>query len=168
MRLLALLLAVGPETGGTVTLPLDEARSLLATKSEPYAPISAAVTGQRLTGQVTFDSLEVTATFQITVLEATRWSRLSLLKLDSQVTLLDATSGDGRPLPVRNEGQLGAQPQRHLHCAPRRAGGAPPSSLAAERDERELPAFLAFHFQEAVAQQPALEEAAHLLADAFG
>jgi hypothetical protein len=94
--ILLFVLAVGPEvSSGTVTLPLTEARSLLSTKEEPAAPISAAVISQRLVGQVTGDSLEVTATFQITVLEAERWSRLSLIKLDPNVTLLDATSGGG-------------------------------------------------------------------------
>ncbi len=92
--LLALLLTVVPTTG-TVTLPLDEARILLSTKDEPAAPISAAVTSQRLTGQVTGDTLEVTANFQITVLEASRWSRLALIKLEPGVTLREATSGEG-------------------------------------------------------------------------
>ncbi len=89
-----LLLAATP-SAGTVTLPIDEARTLLSTPNEDAAPISAAVISQRLTGQVTGDSLEVTATFQVTVIEATRWSRLSLIKLDPHVTLVDATSGEG-------------------------------------------------------------------------
>ncbi len=89
-----LLLAATPSTG-TVTLPIEEARSFLSTPFEAAAPISAAVISQRLTGQVTGDSLEVTATFQVTVIEATRWSRLSLIKLDPHVTLVEATSGEG-------------------------------------------------------------------------
>lgn len=92
--LLALLLAQASGSG-TVTLPLEEARSFLSSKTEPVAPIPAAVIMQRLTGQVTGDSLEVTAVFQITVLDGSRWSRLALIKLDPSVTLQDATSGDG-------------------------------------------------------------------------
>lgn len=92
--LLMLLLASGEPTG-TVTLPLNEARALLSTKDEPAAPISAAVTSQRLEGRVTGESLEVNAVFQVTVLDGARWSRLSLMKLDEGVTLLDATAGDG-------------------------------------------------------------------------
>ncbi len=95
MMLLALLLAAAPASAGTVTLPLDEARSLLSTKDEPEAPFSAAVISQRLEGQVTGDSVEVTATFQVTVIDAGRWSRLSLIKLDPTVTLREASDGEG-------------------------------------------------------------------------
>lgn len=91
--LLLVLLAAG-ETTGTVTLPLTEARTLLSTKEEPAAPISAAVTSQRLDAQVTGDELEVSALFQVTVLDGSRWSRLSLMKLDDRVTLLDATAAE--------------------------------------------------------------------------
>ena len=94
--LLMMLLAAGAtETTGTVTLPLTEARTLLSTRDEPAAPISAAVTFQRMTGRVTGEALEVTASFQVTVLDGQRWSRLSLMKLDPSVTLIDATSGEG-------------------------------------------------------------------------
>lgn len=95
MMLLALLLAAAPASAGTVTLPLDEARSLLSTETEPAAPISAAVVSQHLEGRVSGDSLEVTATFVITVLDGQVWSRLALLKLDPHVTLIDATRVDG-------------------------------------------------------------------------
>lgn len=92
--LLMVLLAAGEPTG-TVTLPLNEARTLLSSKDEPAAPISAAVTSQRLNAQVTGDALEVNAVFQVTVLDGSRWSRLSLMKLDERVTLVDATDGEG-------------------------------------------------------------------------
>ena len=94
MIFLALLLAAAPSTG-TVTLPLDEARSLLTTAQEPQAPLSAAVIGQHLSGQVTGESLQVTANFTITVLDGARWSRLALVKLEPGVTLLDASLEDG-------------------------------------------------------------------------
>ena len=94
MMLLALLLAAAP-SAGTVTLPLDEARSLLTTQAEPQAPISAAVISQHLSGQVTGESLQVTARFTIAVLDGTRWSRLTLIKLEPGVTLLDASVDDG-------------------------------------------------------------------------
>lgn len=97
--LLALLLTAAPGTG-TVTLPLEEARSLLSTKEEPAAPISAAVVSQHLRAQVTGESLEVTASFVITVLEGSRWSRLALIKLDPSVTLLEATRLEGMLLTV--------------------------------------------------------------------
>jgi hypothetical protein len=94
MMFLLLVLAATP-SAGTVTLPLDEARSFLSTDQEPIAPISAAVSSQHLSGQVAGDSLEVTASFVITVLEGSTWSRLSLLKLDPNVMLVDATRAEG-------------------------------------------------------------------------
>jgi hypothetical protein len=97
------LLVMLHDTGATVTLPLPEARMLLSNKDEPVAPISAAVTHQKLTGQVTGDSLEVTAEFRVTVLDGTRWSRLSLMKLGPQATLLDATSGEGMLVAVQQD-----------------------------------------------------------------
>ena len=103
MMILAMLLAAAPASTGTVTLPLDEARSLLSTDVPPRAPISAAVVSQHLVGQVTGDSLEVTATFQIAVLDGASWSQLSLLKLDSNMTLLSGLSGEGTLITVHKD-----------------------------------------------------------------
>ena len=100
MMLVALLLAAAPASAGTVTLPLDEARSLLSTQAQPPAPISAAVVSQRLVGQVTGDALEVTAVFQITVLDGARWSQLCLMKLNPNVTLRSASDGEGMLVAV--------------------------------------------------------------------
>lgn len=94
MPVLLLVLAAAPSVG-TVTLPIDEARTLLSSKDEPVAPISAAVTSQKLSAQVTGEALEVTASFLIAVVDGTRWSRLSLLKLDPTVTLREASDGQG-------------------------------------------------------------------------
>jgi len=46
--------------------------------------------------------------------------------------------------------------------------GHHPLFLRRQGDEAELPTFFALHFHHAVAKQAALEEAAHLLADALG
>lgn len=100
--ILALILAAAPQTG-TVTLPLEDAMSFMSAKEQPVAPISAAVTSQRLDGQVTGDSVEVTAVFQVTVLDGSTWSRLSLMKLDPHVTLLDATSGEGMLVTTQDD-----------------------------------------------------------------
>ena len=112
MMLLALILAATPSTG-TVTLPLEEARAVLSTREEPAAPISAAVVSQHLSGQVTGDTLEVTADFEVTVLDATRWSRLSLIKLDPNVTLVEAT---------REAGMLVTTHQNEVAFVSRQAG----------------------------------------------
>src|SRR4051812_15616416 len=101
--LVVMLLAAAPE--GTVTLPLAEARTFLSTKDEPAAPISAAVVSQRPPGQGTGEALDVTAGFQVTVLDGARWSRLSLMRLDPSVTLIDATSGDGM-LVTAHQGEV--------------------------------------------------------------
>lgn len=101
MMLLALVLTAAPT--GTVTVPLEDARALWSTHEIPRAPISAAVTSQQLSGQVTADALEVTATFAITVLDGNTWSRLSLMKLEPGVTLVAATASEGMVITTHQQ-----------------------------------------------------------------
>lgn len=105
-QLLFLALAAGEPAQATVTVPLPDALKLLgpAAKDEGATPpLSAGVVSQRLAGRVTADAMEVTASFTVTVLDGSRWSRLGLIKLTPGVTLLDATRVDGGLVTVHGQ-----------------------------------------------------------------
>ena len=101
----ALVLALlAAEPGGTVTLSLPPGLALLAPagKEDPPAPpLPAAVVGQRLSGRLSPDALEVTAAFTVTVLEGARWSRLALLEAPPGLVLLDAPRVEGGLVAVQ-------------------------------------------------------------------
>ena len=107
--LLCLLLAAGEPVSEsartTVTVPLHDALRLLTPVREeaPAPPVSAAVVSQRLKGRVNGETLEVTASFTVTVLDGSRWSRLRLLKLSPGVTLVDASRVEGGLVAVRDQ-----------------------------------------------------------------
>ncbi len=97
--LCALLLAAQPDHA-TVTLPLSE--FLEGQPRTPDAPpLGGAVLGQRLTGRVTGDGVEVTAQLVVSVIDTSRWTRLALFKLTPGVTLTDASQVEGALVAVQ-------------------------------------------------------------------
>ena len=95
----ALIFAAGPQasapSSGTVTLPLSEVLPLMGETGplEP-APVAAVVVSQQLQGHVTHDTLEVHATWVVTVLDDSRWARLGLLKMAPGVVLDEVSMVD--------------------------------------------------------------------------
>lgn len=96
--LVALLLTANPSSG-TVTLPLSEYQLV---EVLPPAPMAGAVTSQRLTGRVTNDSLEVTAHLVVSIIDATKWTKLSLFRLTPGVTLVDSSQVEGALVAVQH------------------------------------------------------------------
>lgn len=90
--LCALVLSAEPSI--TVNLTPQELRAYLGTETAP-APLGGAVTGQRLSGRVTGDGVEVTAHLVVSIVDGSRWTKLSLFKLTPGVTLVDATQVEG-------------------------------------------------------------------------
>lgn len=102
--LCALVLSAEPSTL-TVTMPVDEFRNYFEPHDAPSAPLGGAVTSQRLSGRVTGDGVEVTAQLVVSIVDASRWTKLSLFKLTPGVTFVDATQVDGALIAV-NGGEV--------------------------------------------------------------
>ncbi len=99
--LIALLLAA-TDASATVTLPLSEYRAAASDVVQP-APLAGAVINQRLTARVAGDSVEVTAQLVVSVIDTTRWTKLSLFKLTPGVTLLSSTQVEGALIAAQND-----------------------------------------------------------------
>ncbi len=97
--LIALLLAAEPSSA-TVTMPLEQYRS---GQVVPSAPVSGAITDQRLAARVVGDSVEFTVNLTVSIVDDSRWTKLSLFKMErGNAWLVSATQVEGGLVAVQN------------------------------------------------------------------